>query len=229
MPPGADRSAPASEFDRINDAFLDLSVSRGYRNVTLAMVLERADVDQPAFDRHFTDLEDCFCQLYEGYKDEFVDRISRAGAAQRTWRDRVRATAYELLRFFLEDERRARFVSLEVRQAGERAQLMLAEGVEPLFELIDQGRFERPDHRAISHATAEAVGGGILAQIITAVETGTLSADPIPQLMYSVVLPYLGSEAAIEELSIRPPPDLVELDVVPPGSARRTSPERGES
>ncbi len=28
----------------------------------------------------------------------------------------------------------------------------------------------------------------------------------VPELMYNAVLPYLGSEAALEELSIRPPP-----------------------
>lgn len=61
----------------IREALLDLSVQRGYRNTTLAMVLDRAEVDRATFERHFSDLEDCFCQIYRDFRDEFLRRLVR--------------------------------------------------------------------------------------------------------------------------------------------------------
>lgn len=95
-------------------------------------------------------------------------------------------------------------VTVEVRQAGERAQILLGEGIEAMVDLVDEGRSERRHPRSISGATAEALTGAILGQIVHAVETDSLTADAVPQFMYSVVLPYMGSDAAIEELRMPP-------------------------
>ena len=201
MVPGPDERA------RVHDALIDLCFERGYRQIDLPALLRRAEVDERAFHRHFADLEDCFCAVYIEARDDLFDRVRGAIAGRPTWRDRIRATAYAFLRFLREDPRVAHLSVVEVRSAGERPQLLFAQAAEFLFDLIDEGREERDGPGTISRVTAVSIGGGIFNEIFTAVAHGApLDEHVIPQLMYAAVLPYLGPEAALEELSIPPPP-----------------------
>lgn len=123
------------------------------------------------------------------------------------WRDRVRASAYEMLCFLRADERRARLMTVEVLSAGTRAQLIRDQGMQPFFDLIDMGRNELPDPSSLSRATAVSIGGAIYKRMQTAIEAGDLSVGDrlVPELMYTVILPYLGPEAALAELNMPPP------------------------
>jgi AcrR family transcriptional regulator len=195
------------ERERIREALLDLCFERGYARIDLPILLGRADVDEEAFHRAYDDLEDCFCAVYVGIRDDLFDRIGRAVADETSWRDRVRAAAYAFLAFLREDERVTWLGVVEVRRAGERAQRLLVEASDILLDLIDEGRAQRPDRDSITRATAEGVGARISAQIIAAVELDRLDLgeEVIPELMHAAVLPYLGAGAASEELRIRPP------------------------
>jgi hypothetical protein len=126
-----------------------------------------------------------------------------------SWRDRVRATGYALHRFFDADERVLNFMIVAVRTVGERSLLLLGAQIKTLLDLIDEGRSEPGAPGALTPATAESLGGGVFNQVYMTVAKGELfppEGKIVPQVMYSVVLPYLGSEAAREELSIPPPP-----------------------
>jgi AcrR family transcriptional regulator len=211
--PGQPLSA-AEERERITEAMLDLSFERGYRNIDLPALLERAGVDEATFHRHFEDLEDCFCAVYQEARDGFLARVKAAVADLDSWRDRIRATAYLFLEFFREDERVTYLSVVDVRTAGERPQRLFGEAFNFLMDLLDEGRGELTDPDSMSHATAEAVGGGIFGQMYSAVDRGSLDLgeDAIPKLMYAAVLPYLGPEAAAEELDIPPPSTIAPPD-----------------
>jgi AcrR family transcriptional regulator len=223
MSPPEPTPPPSADRDRIGRALVDLCFEHGYRDTTLPMLLERAGVDQRAFERHFSDLEDCFCVTLEAVRNEYFSRIGAAFAAQGIWRNQLRATAYASLRFLREDLPRARFLRVEVMYAGARAQLIRDQGMDVLCELIDRGRAELDDPDSVPRSTAESLAGGIYQRTHTAVERDDpqLWARLVPEFMYTLVLPYLGSEAALEELSI-PPPDDLELplaeafDIPPP-------------
>ena len=199
--------ATAEERGRVTEAMLDLSFERGYRNIDLPMLLERAALDEEAFHRYFENLEDCFCTVYQEARDGFLARVEAAVAHLDSWRDRIRATAYLFLEFFREDERATYLSVVDVRAAGERPQRLFAEAFNFLMNPLDEGRGELTDPDSMSHATAEAVGGGIFGQMYAAVDRGSLDLgeDAIPKLMYAAVLPYLGPDAAAEELGIPPP------------------------
>ena len=78
-----------------------------------------------------------------------------------------------------------------------------------LVNLLDEGSSEAVGPESPGLATAIGVGGVVFARIQEAVAKGELGLgeEEIPQLMYAAVLPYLGAEAAEEELHIPPPPD----------------------
>jgi AcrR family transcriptional regulator len=205
---GAAEAVGAAEERRaLFDALLELCLQRGYGQIEIADLLERANLPESAFRRHFSDLEDCFCAKLEDERELFFAAVTRALRDQVLWVDRLRAAAYALLRFLEADERRRHFLTTELNAAGERAKRIWTETIAaPLLDLLDQGRAERDDQAIRSRTTAEAVGGGIFMQLTSAAERGQLDEAGVPKLMYSAVLPYLGPEAAERELSIPPPP-----------------------
>lgn len=196
---------------RIRQALIDLCYDRGFAELRLNDVLTHADVDEATFRRDYADLEDCFFQVYSGELERFRRETEAARAGLVAWRDRLRATAYALYRFLAADPKVRWLTAVEVRAASERSQLLIGEEVEALFALIDEGRDERPDRGpALTRATAETLGGSIFTQIYVASgQKGAMppEAEIVPPLMYMAVLPYLGEEAAREELERPPPPE----------------------
>lgn len=195
-----------SERERMAAALVELCFERSYRETTLEMLLERAEVDGATFERHFSDMEDCFCGVYQDIQDELMETVLAAVTTARTWRDRLRATAYTMADFVAEDVKRSHFAIFEVRSAGDRAMYMLAQSYERLFDLIDQGRREREIPGSVSRATAEAIGGAMFFQMYASYDGGSIDTvrAKVPELMYVAVLPYLGPEAAAEELRLVP-------------------------
>jgi AcrR family transcriptional regulator len=196
-----------SERVRLEQAFVTVVCERGYGNSSVGKVCALASVDEARFESHFSDLEACLCEYIERGTTVLLARCVTSFTGQETWRDALRAVAHTMLHFLQEDPQRARIMLVEVLSAGERAQLIRDQGMEALFEFIDLGRMELEDPDTLTRATAEAVGGAIFSRLRSAVECGDTATLPglLPKMMYSAVLPYLGPEAAAEELEIPPP------------------------
>jgi AcrR family transcriptional regulator len=206
VPRGDDRA-------RIRRALIDLCYERGYAELELEDVLVRAEVDERGFQRHFGDLEDCFYEVYKGEIERFFQQAEDARAGLTDWGERVRVTAYTLYRYLATDERIRWLTVVEVRTAGERSLLLAGKGTETLIDLIDEGQSSRGERGAPTRATAEAAGGGVFNLLFTASATrGRFPSEEqiVPSLMYAVILPYCGEEAARRELTIPPPPRLMD-------------------
>jgi AcrR family transcriptional regulator len=199
------------EFQRLREALLDLCAEQGYKKLKLRHLLERAGLDEDAFHRHYADLDDCFAAVLGQIYDEFFARATEAVAGQSGWRDRMRATAYALMRFLRADRRAARLAAVEAQYAGKRAQELFQETFNRLVNIIDEGSSEAGGPESPGLATALGVGGVVFARVQEGVvndELEEFGEEEVPQLMYAAVFPYLGAEAADEELRIPPPPDL---------------------
>jgi AcrR family transcriptional regulator len=193
--------------DKFERALVALCFERGFRDLELADLLERAELDEAAFHTHYVDLEDCACQLFESLSEEFVGMVGAAISGRTGWRNQIRAAAYAMLRFWLSDLQRARFIMVEAVTAGERARLIRDQTMNAMVELIDLGRQELDEPSSLSRETAVAIAGTVHNRMERLVATGEPAAfkSMVPQLMYAVVLPYLGEEAALQELRIPPP------------------------
>jgi AcrR family transcriptional regulator len=202
--------ATAQEAHRLREALLDLCVERGYKKLKLKHLLERAQVDEAAFRRDYADLDAYFAAVLGEIYDEFFARATEAVAGVSGWRNRMRTTAYALLRYLRRDERVARLAAVEVQHAGKRAQELFLETFNRLVNLLNEGASETDGPESPGLATALGIGGVVFARIQEAVAKGELGLgeEEIPELMYAAVFPYLGPEAAEEELHTPPPPDL---------------------
>lgn len=195
---------------RLGDALIELCLERGYANLAIEDLCQRADIEQTEFEQRFSDLEDCFCQTLEDLREDFFDYLDRCLAGQVRWVDRLRAIAYGLLRYLRVDPGRTHFLAVELHLAGDRATLIWTETIlGPLLDRIDEGRAEAPSSEALSRSTAETIGGSVFSRIHIAAAEGKPfeGEDVVPQLMYIAVLPYLGEQAARAELSVPAPAD----------------------
>lgn len=201
---------------RLHDALLGLCFERGFTRVDLVALLDRADVDRAAFRREFADLEACFLAVFRAEVESYRRPPPPPGGG---WLEHLRARAYSLYRFLAADRRRARFILVEARAAGEPTLLYAGQLIEELFDLIDAGRRELADPSSLTRATAESLGGGVFNQLYAILGRGATlppEAEIVPQLMYCVVLPYLGPAAARAELEIPPPPIAAEPRALDP-------------
>jgi AcrR family transcriptional regulator len=201
---------PEAERRQIFAALVEVCIRDGYKQASVEKVSEAAGMARADFERHFSDLEDCFtAYLLEG-REAFYKAVGEAVLTTTpSWREQIRAAAHAMLRFWREDEPRAQMMLIETFSVGPRAQLVRDEAMKAMFNLIDQGRNTMPDPSLLSRATSEAVGGAVFNQMRVALERGELDRGEviIQQLMYTVVLPYLGTEAALEELAAPQPED----------------------
>jgi len=200
---------PEAERQRIYDALVDACGEGGLGAVTLERVIERSGVGRSGFDRCFSDLDDCFAQYICDASAPLIARAREAVTAAAAWRAQLRAVLYEMVRFLSADEARAQMLVAETLAAGPQAGRVRDRLQEAMVDLVDRGRGAMDDPSTLTRVTAEAMSGALFNQMHLAQQQGALGeADElVPQLMYFLVLPYLGVEAAIEELSLSSLPE----------------------
>jgi AcrR family transcriptional regulator len=209
----------SSERAEIVAALIEVAAERGYGETTIELILERAGLDRPAFDRHFRGKYDCFLSAWQDQNEECLGTMVKAYESCEQWPDRLRAVAYGVVAGLSNDPSRASF-GVEVLAAGDAARARRDMTMRVIASLIDAGRQEMDDPDSVPHTTAEALAGSAYGQIYSRVVRGAVDELPalVPQLMSAAVMPYLGIEAAMSELSRE--------SAVPEGYARDVAKKR---
>jgi len=134
--------------------------------------------------------------------EQLLARVGAAFADQEEWADRLRAVAYELRDFLREDEVRARAMVLKAPHGNEETRRTREQGVEGLAALIDLGRQALPAPESVPPSVAAITAGTVYNRIHVGLEAGveTLDDEMVRELMFTAVLPYRGTEAALAEL-----------------------------
>ena len=195
----------AVQRERLIAAMLKATSELGYRETTVQEVIERAGVSRPTFYEHFSNKEDCFLAAFDSTAKRLRERI---GAAARKgggeWRNRLRFGLETLLNFAATEPDAARTLVVEARAASDDAVRRRDELLDHFTDCIDaQVRECLPDAPSYSPITASGIVGGVEALLYSRLNKGELDDldSLLPSLMYFVVLPYEGHEAANEELA----------------------------
>lgn len=201
-----------TERECLHRALVAIVVERGHDGATLDLLLERAGLDQAAFARHYPSLDACFTEVWEGLTQQFLECTGGAYAAAGDWREGLRAAAWAYCRFLSDDRDRARFL-IDVTFANEMVHASRDFVMDAYTELIHLGRQEREQAAEVPRAVAEGIVGAIWEWVATSVKEDAFDVMPtqVPKMMYLTVLPYLGPEAAREELR-RGPADLARYE-----------------
>jgi AcrR family transcriptional regulator len=195
------RTAASSERAQLIEALIEIAADRGYMDTSIELVVAHAGLDRSAFDRHFRGKYDCFLSAWQEMNEECMASLMHAYNSQQYWPDRLRAVAVEVVGSLCNDPSRACF-AVEVLAAGDAARARRDMTMRVIASLIDAGRKEMDDPESVPHTTAEALAGSAYGQVYAKVVRGDTDELPklIPQLMSAAVMPYLGVEAALEEL-----------------------------
>lgn len=196
------RTPASSERARLVEALIEVAAERGYIDTSVELVVAHAGLDRAAFDRHFRGKYDGFLSAWQEINEECMASLMRAYNSEDYWPDRLRAVAIEVVFALRADPSRAAF-AVEVLAAGDAARARRDMTMRVLTSLIDAGRQEMDEPERVPHTTAEALAGSAYGQIYAKVVRGDTDGLPqlVPQLMSAAVMPYLGVEAALEELN----------------------------
>jgi AcrR family transcriptional regulator len=183
---------------------------RGYAEASVEEFLSRAGMTRAEFDCYFESRRAAIARVLDAYLAKLQERVDRAYRSRDTWPDNLRAAAHETARYLQENPALTLFVMLglaeadPVFQAGRERLLSWAE------RLIDAGREVAADPASVpASAPHFAIGAVIEAIRRRHAEGGEIEMGRnLPWVMYAVVKPYLGEEAARAELAIGVPADL---------------------
>jgi AcrR family transcriptional regulator len=211
FPPAA-RSLPsdlvrAVQRERLLVAMLNAASELGYGDANVQDVIDRAGVSRPTFYEHFSNKEDCFLAAFDSSAERLrqnVDAAARRGGE--VWRDRVRYGLESLLGFATREPATARAIVVEARGASAAAVRRRVELLDRFAACLDSQAHELlPSAEPWGAVTASGIIGGIESLLYSRLckrEYDQLE-SLLPSLMYFVILPYEGHEAAGEEFAIK--------------------------
>jgi AcrR family transcriptional regulator len=196
----------AIQRERLIVAMLNAAAELGYLETNVQDVIDRAGVSRPTFYEHFSNKEDCFLAAF----DTSAERLRRkVNAATRkggdVWRDRVRFGLEALLRFASGEPDTARTMVVEARAASAAAVKRRVELIDEFARCLQtQTRELLPAGTGDGALTASGIVGGVESLLYSRLckhEYDQLE-ELLPSLMYFVVLPYEGHEAAAEAFAV---------------------------
>lgn len=196
----------AVQRERLTAAMLKAASELGYRGTNVQDVIDRAGVSRPTFYEHFANKEDCFLAAFDTSAERLCDRLELAALnAGSIWRDRIRQALAALLEFARTEPETARSLVVEARAASADAVMRRVELLDRFATCLDSEVRERlPEAPMFSMTTATGIIGGVESLLYARLCKGQYEdlAGLLPSLMYFVVLPYEGHEAASEELAL---------------------------
>lgn len=196
----------AIQRERLIVAMLNAAADLGYLETNVQDVIDRAGVSRPTFYEHFANKEDCFLAAFDTSAERLrkkVDMAARKGGG--IWRNRVRYSLEALLRFASREPDTARTMVVEARAASATAVRRRVELMDDFARCLETQALELlPEGRSHTRLTASGIVGGVESLLYSRLckqEYDQLE-SLLPSLMYFVVLPYEGHEAASEAFAV---------------------------
>lgn len=196
----------AIQRERLIVAMLNAAAELGYLETNVQDVIDRAGVSRPTFYEHFSNKEDCFLAAFDTSAERLrkkVDAAVRKGGD--VWRDRIRFGLEALLRFASREPDTARTMVVEARAASAVAVKRRVELMDEFARCLENHAQELlPGGHAHNAMTASGIVGGVESLLYSRLckqEYDQLE-SLLPSLMYFVVLPYEGHEAAGEAFAV---------------------------
>lgn len=181
-----------------------VAAAKGYEATTVADVIEYADVSQATFDQEFGGKEECFLEAYETVFDILITHVTNGfeAADGDPWPERVVEMLRALVEMLSVEAEIARMAMVEVTAAGEEVRERYRAMLSRFIPFLEEGRTYSGQGDELPLDTARFAVGGAASMIFDEVRAGR---GPelqriLPDLVFAVLMPYLGSEAAEDEM-----------------------------
>jgi AcrR family transcriptional regulator len=194
-----------SQRERLLEAMVRVAAAKGYETTTLADVIEVAGVSEETFHEMFADKESCFLEAYDAVIDVLVAHVSTAfeTAAGEPWPARIIAALRALVELLSAESDIARMAMVEVTAAGDDARRRYRAALARFTPFLEEGRTYSGQGEELPPDTARFAIGGATSMIFDEARAGRGPdlVGILPDLVFAVLMPYLGPEAAEEEMA----------------------------
>ena len=186
------------------EAMVRVAAVKGYEATMTDDVVEAAGVSRATFDSTFVGKEGCFLEAYDAVIDVLVAHVSTAfeSTAGLPWPDRISAALRALVGLLASEHDIARMAMVEVTAVGEDARIRYRAALGRFTYFLEEGRAYSPQGDELPEDTARFAIGGATSLIFDEIRAGR---GPelrriLPDLVYAVLMPYIGPAAAEEEM-----------------------------
>jgi len=181
-----------------------VAAAKGYEATTVSDVIEVAGVSRATFYEMFEDKESCFLEAYDAVIDVLVAHVTTAfeSAADESWPEQIAHGLGALVELLAAESDIARMAMVEVTAAGEDARGRYRAALGRFTPFLEKGRTYSGQGDSLPADTARFAIGGATSMIFDEIRAGR---GPdlerlLPDLVFAVLMPYLGPEAAEEEM-----------------------------
>jgi len=186
------------------EAMVRVAAAKGYEATTVADVVEAAGVSRATFDATFVGKEGCFLEAYDAVIDVLVAHVSTAfeSTVGQPWPDRIAAALRALVELLASEHDIARMAMVEVTAVGEDARIRYRAALGRFTYFLEEGRGFSAQGEELPADTARFAIGGATSMIFDEIRAGR---GPelrriLPDLLFAVLMPYIGPEAAEDEM-----------------------------
>ncbi len=185
----------------ILEAMVRVVGAKGFRETSVADVIEEAGSSRATFYKYFDDKHDCFLAAYDMVVEQIFLEVTSSCDAEGPWLDRMRRGLATILSIFAVDPALARTAMVEVAAAGADARQRHWDTIARFTEFLEDGKelsngVELPKH--ISLMSAGAVAGLIFDELLAG--RADQLPDLLPDLLFAMLVPYVGPTAATAEM-----------------------------
>lgn len=173
----------------------------GYKETSVADVIEEAQTSRTTFYKYFDDKHDCFLAAYELLVEQVFGEVVANCDGEATWMARMTGGLTTIVDRFAVDPELARTAVVEVAAAGADARQLHWNAIARFTEYLDAGRElaggkELPKN--ISLMSAGAVSGLIFDELLAG--RADQLPERLPDLLFAMLVPYVGPQAAAAEM-----------------------------
>jgi len=193
--------ASKSRRELILSAMIRVVGRDGYKETSVADVIEEAGTSRTTFYKYFEDKHDCFLAAYDMLVEQVFAEVTSRCDGEQAWLQRVRTGLATIVELFALEPELARTAIVEVAVAGADARRRHWNAVARFTEYLEDGRElaggrELPEN--ISLMSAGAVSGLIFDELLA----GRAAQLPamLPDLLFAMLVPYIGPRAAADEM-----------------------------
>lgn len=184
---------------RILAAVADVCHAAGYVSMSVEDIVVTSGVSRRTFYDNFRGKEDVYLAAFDEVTKQLLTRVYAAYEAADGLVARVRDSLDAFLTFVAEEPAFADMCIVEVMAAGSVAIERRNRTMQAFSEMIEKAAAEElPKSKLPPALTAETLVGGIYEVVYSRVLQGRGSELPelLPDLLFSVLLPYVGQETA---------------------------------
>jgi AcrR family transcriptional regulator len=185
----------------ILEAMVRVAGRKGYRETSVADVIEEADTSLEVFHRYFEDKQGCFLAAYDMLVGRVFDEVVANCDGERPWLEQVRSGLETILRLFARDPDMAKTAIVEVSAAGEDARQHQSEAILRFTAFLEDGR-KLAEGRELPDNIALMAAGAVTGLIFDELVAGRAERLPelLPDLLFAMLVPYIGPTAAAAEM-----------------------------